>query len=49
MRIQIKICLGEELCSDNKGVSHKKTLVRGHFRVVNGKKVYVKKHYRKKR
>ena len=26
----------------------KPVLVRGHFRVVNGKKVYVKPHFRKK-
>lgn len=46
--IQIFISLGERLCTECMEASGRPILVRGHFRVVNGKKVYVKAHYRKR-
>jgi len=33
------------VCEDE---SHKTIFVRGHFKVINGKKTYVKAHYRKR-
>ncbi|HBH08794.1 MAG TPA: hypothetical protein DDX40_05275 [Rikenellaceae bacterium] len=45
--IIIQISVDERLCIDCKDVAHM-VFVRGHFRMVNGKKYYVKAHYRKK-
>lgn len=36
----------ERLCKDCNDAPRKPYLVRGHFRVINGKRVYVKPHYR---
>ena len=47
--INFSFCVRERLCKDCKKVQRRKRIrVRGHFRVVNGKKVYVKTHFRKK-
>ncbi len=47
--INFCFCVRERLCKDCKKVQRRKRIrVRGHFRVVNGKKVYVKTHFRKK-
>ncbi len=46
--IHFIISLGERLVTECKETAHKTILVRGHFRMVNGRKVYVKTHYRKK-
>lgn len=48
MKIQITISLEKRLDNDYKEAFHKQVLVRGHFRVIHGKKVYVRTHYRKK-
>ena len=48
MKIQITISLEKRLDDDHKEAFHKRVLVRGHFRVIRGKKVYVMAHYRKK-
>ena len=45
--IIIQISVDERLCIDCKDVAHI-VFVRGHFRMVNGKKYYIKAHYRKK-
>ena len=42
------ISVEERLCTDCKDATSKFSFVRGHFRVVNGRKIYVKAHYRKK-
>ena len=47
MKISIKIKLEERTCPECKD-AHKAFYVRGHFRMVEGKKVYVKAHYRKR-
>lgn len=46
--IQIFISSGERPCTECVEAQQRAVLVRGHFRVVNGKKVYVKAHYRKR-
>ncbi len=48
MYIQIIISAEERLCNDCRDATYKPSFVRGHFRVVKGKKVYVRAHYRKK-
>lgn len=48
MKIQITISLEKRLDNEYKEASHKQVLVRGHFRVIRGKMVYIKTHYRKK-
>lgn len=49
MNISLKISFEERLCIEyNDGATKKTVFVRGHFRVNNGKKVYVKAHYRKR-
>lgn len=40
-------CVIERLSKECKDAPRKQSFIRGHFRVVNGKKVYVKPHYRK--
>lgn len=47
MNISINIQLDERSCTEC-NVAHKPVFVRGHFRMVRGKKVYVKAHYRKR-
>ena len=42
------ISVEERLCTDCKDAPSKFSFVRGHFRVVNGRKIHVKTHYRKK-
>ena len=37
---------GERLTIERKEKPRKPILVRGHFRIINGRKVYVKTHYR---
>ena len=44
--ITINICPGERLSTECKDAARKPIYVRGHFRVVNGRKVYVRAHYR---
>ncbi|GEM_PF-5949886 len=46
IHITIYLSEGECLETQSEKVSHKKTLVRGHFRNVNNKRIYVKSHYR---
>lgn len=46
--IQIFISLGERPCTECAEAPQRAVLVRGHFRVIKGKKVYVKAHYRKR-
>ena len=48
LKISFKLSIGELACKDCKEPAPKLSYVRGHFRVVNGKKVYIKPHYRKK-
>lgn len=48
MKIQITISLEKRLNNDYEEAFQKRVLVRGHFRVYRGKKVYVRAHYRKK-
>ncbi len=48
INIKFQIRVDERLCKDCKNAAQQTSLVRGHFRVINGKKVYVKAHYRKK-
>ena len=48
IKFTFKISVDERLCKDCRDAVRKPSFVRGHFRVVNGKKVYVKAHYRKK-
>ncbi len=47
MKISIKIKLDERSCTGCE-VAHKPVFVRGHFRMVAGRKVYVKAHYRQR-
>lgn len=47
IKIQIQSSVSERLSKECKDAPRKHFFVRGHFRVVNGKKVYVKPHYRK--
>ena len=47
-RIHVLISIDERLCKDCEDAARKPSFVRGHFRMVNGKKVYVKSHYRNK-
>ena len=47
INISIKIQLEERSCIECRA-AHKPIYVRGHFRMVRGKKVYVKAHYRKR-
>ncbi|CCX52752.1 unknown [Alistipes sp. CAG:514] len=46
-KISIIIKLDERSCTECKD-AHQPVFVRGHFRMVRGKKVYVKAHYRKR-
>lgn len=46
IKLQIIISYGERLCTECREASRKPIYVRGHFRMVNGRKVYVKAHYR---
>ena len=48
VNITLKFSIGEFICKDSKEPAPKLSYVRGHFRVVNDKKVYIKPHYRKK-
>ena len=48
IKIEFSFCVRERLSEDCEKVQQRRILVRGHFRVSNGKKVYVKTHYRKK-
>ena len=41
------ISADERLCAEHKETQNK-IFVRGHFRVINGKKIYVRAHYRKR-
>lgn len=43
---QITISNSERLCTECKEATRKPVYVRGHFRMVKGKKVYVRAHYR---
>lgn len=44
----INISIRERLCTECRDAVRKPVYVRGHVRVVNGRKVYVRAHYRKK-
>ena len=46
--ISIILTLEERFCIECTEAAQKHIFVRGHFRVINGKKVYVKAHYRKR-
>ena len=46
INISISIKLDERPCKECKEAAQASVLVRGHFRMVRGKKVYVKAHYR---
>ena len=50
LNFEIKIICSdnERLCRDCKEKAQILHFVRGHFRVIEGKKVYVKPHYRKR-
>lgn len=48
VHFKLIINVEERLCTDCKDAPSKFSFVRGHFRVVNGRKIYVKTHYRKK-
>lgn len=47
VKICVNCCVMEPLCKDC-SAAQKLSYVRGHFRVINDKKVYVKPHYRKR-
>ena len=48
-KFTISLCICERLCDEHYEEAQRNLIkVRGHFRMVNGKKVYVKTHYRKK-
>lgn len=46
VKICVNSCVMEPLCKNCNDAPRKPYLVRGHFRVINGKRVYVKPHYR---
>ncbi len=47
IKIPITIKFDERSCTECRA-AHKPVFVRGHFRMTDGKKVYVKAHYRKR-
>lgn len=47
LKFTIIVSIVERLCKDC-SAAQKLSYVRGHFRVINDKKVYVKPHYRKR-
>ncbi len=48
INISIKIQLDERTCTECRDAHKSSIFVRGHFRTVKGKKIYVKAHYRKR-
>ncbi len=48
MKISINIKLDERTCTECRDAHKSSIFVRGHFRTVKGKKIYVKAHYRKR-
>ena len=48
IQLQIKVSIEERLGTECKEAHRKAILVRGHFRMAGGRKVYVRAYYRKR-